>query len=436
LFAFPTPTIALCRMSSPAAKRAMEIEVESQAKRAKFVEFVRKIEKAEQEANGTGPMGMGYPMNFNAISELAEIRNINNRNFICNNCGDPFNQGEAGWRSNTFATEKQLLLQLMAPWGGSEENCWGYLTTGGTEGVTKGISAGIKRLSDNAQHKKVLMIQCAQAHYSISKAVHMLAGERSGATGLIATVPPNAKGEMRLDKLQEVVASAPLLGVDAILLVCTIGTTFLGACDDVRGARKILADHGYSGDKVYMHLDAALNGGWWNLDPDTPKYQLGKDFESLSISGHKWYGGFIGGSVYILKGPGIEEGKMVKYVKMVDKMVSGSRPGDTAVLWQARVFQFDWVEELSRCKDNCKFLVSELTKLGVATSFQSINIVLPKPSEQLTLKYQLMPTDDNCQIVMMPHVTREQLTKFVDEYAKELAAGTTPKTTKLLSQLQ
>ena len=41
---------------------------------------------------------------------------------------------------------------------------------------------------------------------------------------------------------------------------------------------------------------------------------------------------------------------MVKYVKMVDKMVSGSRPGDTAVLWQARVYQFDWVEELASGK--------------------------------------------------------------------------------------
>merc|ERR1712226_928543 len=161
----------------------------------------------------------------------------------------------------------------------------------------------------------------------------------------------------------------------------------------------------------------------------------GNDFESLSISGHKWYGGFIGGSVYILKGPGIEEGKMVKYVKMVDKMVSGSRPGDVAVLWQARVYQFDWVEELARCKDNCTFLVSELKKLGVVTSWQSINVVLPKPSETLTAKYRLMPTDDNCQIIVMPHVTRKQLQDFVKEYAMEITSGATPKTTKLLSRV-
>merc|ERR1712087_1036398 len=175
---------------------------------------------------------------------------------------------------------------------------------------------------------------------------------------------------MRIDKLREVVAAASALGVDAFLCVCTIGTTFMGANDDVAAVRGVFADHGYVGDKLYLHLDAALNGGWWNLDPDTPKYKLGKDFDSLSISGHKWYGGFIGGSVYILKGPGIEEGKMVKYVKMVDKMISGSRPGDTAVLWQARIYQFDWVAELARYKDNCRFLVGELKNIGVSSSFQ------------------------------------------------------------------
>ncbi len=71
----------------------------------------------------------------------------------------------------------------------------------------------------------------------------------------------------------------------------------------------------------------------------------------------------------------------------------------------------------------------------MTSSLQSINIVLPKPSEELMLKYQLMPTDDNCQIVMMPHVSRTQLREFVEEYAAELTLGKVPKTTELLSRL-
>jgi len=403
------------------------------AKRQKFVDFVDYIDRSEKEA-AAGPRGMGYPMNFHRLDELAELRTINTRNFISNNCGDPFDQGARGWASQTFDTEANLMKQLMTPWGGTEENCWGYLTTGGTEGVTKGMSAGLHRLG--LTKKRIMVIHCSQAHYSISKAAHMLCGETAGNKGLIATIPPNVKGEMEIDKLREVVAAAPSLGVDAILCVCTIGTTFMGANDDVVGVRKVLSEHGYVGDKVYVHLDAALNGGWWNLDPTTPKHKLGVHFDSLSISGHKWYGGFIGGSVYILKGDGLAEGNcQIKYVKMIDKMISGSRPGDTAVLWQARVYQFDWVEELARCKRNCKFLVDKLAELGVSTSFQSINVVMPLPSEDLTRKYQLMPYDDNCQCVILPHVTQEQLAAFAKEYAAEVKSGKTPKTTALLKSL-
>merc|ERR1712187_656588 len=93
---------------------------------------------------------------------------------------------------------------------------------------------------------------------------------------------------------------------------------------------------------------------------------------------------------------------------------------------------FDWVEELARCKRNCRFLVAGL---GVSTSFQSLNVVMPKPSEDLTRKYQLMPYDENCQCIVLPHVTQEQLAAFVEEYGAELRAGTMQKTTALLREL-
>merc|ERR1711948_249646 len=97
-----------------------------------------------------GPRGMGYPMNFHRIDELAELRVMNTRNFISNNCGDPFQSGERGWASNTFDTEAGLLKQLMAPWGGSEENCWGYLTTGGSFAILlRSISEASYFLDEN-----------------------------------------------------------------------------------------------------------------------------------------------------------------------------------------------------------------------------------------------------------------------------------------------
>jgi uncharacterized protein YeaO (DUF488 family) len=79
--------------------------------------------------------------------------------------------------------------------------------------------------------------------------------------------------------------------------------------------------------------------------------------------------------------------------------------------------------------------VQKLAELGVSTSFQSLNVVMPKPSEDLTRKYQLMPYDDNCQCIVLPHVTQEQLAAFAEEYSAELRAGKVQKTTTLLKEL-
>lgn len=211
---------------------------------------------------------------------------------------------------------------------------------------------------------------------------------------------------------------------------------FLGANDDVCAIRALFSNGGYSGDKLYLHLDAALNGGWWNYAPDTPKYKLGGDFDSISMSGHKWFGGFICGAVLILKGEGLAEGgTAVKYIQAVDKMICGSRPGEMAVLWQARLWQFDWVEELARCQANAQYLVSLLKALDVKCSFQSLNVVFPAPSRSLSVKYQLMTVDDNCQICVLPHVSKDVLTRFMEEYEAEVTAGSVPKDTEALASM-
>jgi len=399
---------------------------------SKFVEYVNFCDHAERET-ALGPPCIGYPQNLHRISELAELRKICYRSFVTNNCGDPFQEGERHYRIHTYEQEANVLRQLMEPWGGNEANCWGYICTGGTEGVTKGLSAGLFRLHQS--NRKVMVVYCTQSHYSVAKAAHMLLGEKSGNKGLLAKVPSNAKGEMSLSNLKQVVDVAPMFGVEAILCVCTLGTTFMGANDDIRAVRKVFSDGGYDGDKVYLHLDAALNGGWWNYAPDTPKYKLGVDFDSISISGHKWYGGFICGAVMILKGEGLAEGTSVEYIQSVDRMICGSRPGEMAVLWQARLFQFDWPEELARCIANAHHLVSLFQGLGVSCSLQSMNVTFPSPSRALAVKYQLMTVGENCQICVLPHVDRSVLEAFADEYAVEVAAGTIPRTTALLEDI-
>jgi len=70
------------------------------------------------------------------------------------------------------------------------------------------------------------MLWTEGAHYCVPKAMHLVSG--ATVTTLDVVLPVTTTGEMDMEKLEEVVHGAKTLGVDGFLLVCTLGTTFLG----------------------------------------------------------------------------------------------------------------------------------------------------------------------------------------------------------------
>merc|ERR1711879_113921 len=197
--------------------------------------------------------------------------------------------------------------------------------------------------------------------------------------------------------------------------------------DDLSGVNRALAEAGFlRQENAYVHVDAALHGGFWHDHPTLPKYCVGRDFDSLSVSGHKWWGGFVAGCVFISKEAQVEctNGKAVEYVGMVDKFVSGSRSGSSPVLWLARLYQFNWGKELERCLANVSFLTAELSELGIAHASQTINVLIQRPSEACALKWQLMCVGDEAQILLMPHVHRNNLEELLVHLKQEKIMGT------------
>ena len=100
---------------------------------------------------------------------------------------------------------------------------------------------------------------------------------------------------------------------------------------------------------------------------------------------------------------------------MVDKFISGSRSGAPAVLWTARLLQFDWKAELDRCHSNRDYLFGELRRLGLKVASQYINVLMPRPSEELAKKWQLMCVGDEAQVLVLPHASRQYLKEFVED---------------------
>lgn len=246
---------------------------------------------------------------------------------------------------------------------------------------------------------------------------------------------------MQLETLREVLCSSRQSKVEAVMVCCTLGSTFFGGCDDVEGVKSVLIEHGYDNNSSYLHIDAALHGGFWQDDRQTPKYQIDKDFDSISISGHKWYGGFIAGCFLVTKeGSTIDpidksQIEYVDYVDMVDKFISGSRSGAAAVLWMARLLQFNWQAELDRCHENRDYLVNALSSLGLKVASQHVNVLMPRPSAELAKKWQLMCVGDECQVLILPHASLYFLEEFVEDVKQDVHQGAVRPPTERLSRL-
>ena len=314
----------------------------------------------EEMENGSVPMG--YPMNHHRTGDLAPFHTALSKSYVLNNCGDPFSTKPASWTHQTFHQERVLLEYIMKRWGTNPDEAWGYITTGGTEGVTKGIAAGYGRLKGGG-HKKILVVQSAAAHYSVPKAISYLDGRSPPAV-----LPVDQWNRIDISAFRTLIeTSKNFFGYDAVLVVACLGTTFFGGVDDVAEMTAILGEYGYfRGKNAYIHLDAALHGGFWpdyaELNSGILSLDIGRVIDSVNISGHKWWGGFVAGIVLVSTQSAVEEelGNLIEYVGMVDKFVSGSRSGAVPVLWYARIKQFDWKAELTRCIENARYAQSKL----------------------------------------------------------------------------
>lgn len=393
-----------------------------------FDAFLDEMDHAEAEVAAQKPM-LGYPLNNNQLRPLIDLHAMLHRDFTLNNCGDPMENVEKPWKLNTLKQEQRVITRLMKCWGGTPSKCWGYITTRGTEGVTKGVAVGFERLRAHG-FENIIVVYSEASHYCVPKAASLAA---PGCTKVrVAAADDNS---IRLGKLDEVLRAARVMNVDAILMVCTLGTTFFGGCDEITGVQSLLTEHGYGGRASYVHVDAALHGGFWHDHPHTPKYQIIKHFNSICISGHKWFGGFVAGLFLCARKGDASTEQQIEYVGMADKFISGSRSGAPAVLWMARLLQFNWKDELYRCVNNRIYLTNALRSLGLKVASQYVNVIMPRPSAELARKWQLMVVGDEAQVLLMPHATRNHLEEFVKDVLKDVRSGAMKPPTDRLERL-
>ena len=337
----------------------------------------------------------GYPCNLNFdYSELHPFFK-----YCVNNVGDPFD--DSNFRLNTHALEREVIAQFADLLHLDQQQAWGYVTSGGTEGNMYGLYMGRELLPDGVVYFS------QDTHYSVVKLLRVLK-----ARNIMLKSQDN--GEVDYLDLYETIR----INRDVpVIFMANIGTTMKGAVDDVRKVRDILDDLAVT--SYYIHGDAALSGMILPFVEHPRPYGFDAGFDSIAISGHKLIGCPIPCGVALTKRNYVARiARSIEYVGVLDTTLMGSRNALTPLmLWYAlRKHGWDGYREIvAEMLAVAQYAVERFNEQGIPAwrNEHSVTVVFPKPSPEVVRKWQIAPYGDIAHIITMPQVTREVVDKIV-----------------------
>lgn len=348
-----------------------------------------------------------------------------------NNVGNPYSI-PTSFHHHTKIFEQEVIA-LCARYLGMAEDTRGYITTGGTEGNFAGLWWAREYCGATPR-----LFVSDQAHYSIPKAAAQLQLK-------IETIPSTERGSIDLQSLKErLMVQRTKRPQEAIIVVATAGTTEKGGIDDVLEIRALLDEIIIQpGGIARLHLDAALLGfAMPVLFPDN-YHEIFRAVDTVAISAHKLLASRTIISGLILTSESFLDAvfpqtctKIGCIGNVIDITVSGSRSGFQAIALHHRLLSLGF----DKNGDDLKNQIIENIKLAEYLHTKLIEIIdpsqvlwgdnkftvsFPKPtgSEKLTLKYSLMPVNNNrLGICVLSHVTRAHIEEFIHDY-RELVQG-------------
>lgn len=328
--------------------------------------------------------------------------------FHINNVGDPFSS-IGHYKTNTLEIEREVVGGFAKLFHAQEDNFWGYVTNGGTEGNFYGLYLA------RELHPDGIVLYSDQSHYSVPKNIKLLRMD-----SIKIKSAPN--GEIDYQDLQSTLVNLKKTPI----IFANIGTTMKGAIDDVAQIKEILSDLNIK--KYYIHCDAAFFGMILPFLPEVEvqpfDFRIGID--SIAISGHKMIGTPIPCGVVLVKKEHTQRiGKKVEYLGIVDNTITGSRNGLTPLfLWyELKCAKREKFEQVVRdCIDRAGYAVKKFNERGIKAwrNKNSMIVVFPRPSETLIHKWQLAAEGPIAHIITLPQVTHEVIDHFVSQVAQDL----------------
>ena len=351
----------------------------------RFLEYLQDVANRE----------IGYPVAFDfdysALTPFLE--------FSLNNAGDPFMPMTYLLNSHDFEREVVSFFAGLAR--APEDQWWGYVTNGSTEGNLYGLYLSRELLPDG------IVYFSQDSHYSVGKNLHFL-----NMRHIMIRSQPN--GEIDYEDLRETLRirrDAPPI------IFANIGTTMKEARDDIGTISEILDDLAI--ESRYIHCDAALCGGYAAFLEPHPAWDFEDGADSIAISGHKFIGSPIPCGIVLARRAHVERiGHSVAYIGSVDTTISGSRNGFTPLLlWYAiRSLGTEGLKQrIDESLQVAAYAEEQFNGAGIKAwrNPQALTVVFPQPSPDVRKKWQLASASGFSHLICMPHVRREQIDELI-----------------------
>jgi histidine decarboxylase len=321
--------------------------------------------------------------------------------FPINNVGDPF--AEATYQVETREFEREVVAFFAQLLRAPQDDWWGYVTNGGTEGNLYGLYLA------RELHPRGVVYYSEHTHYSVSKNLHFL-----GMRHIMIRSQKN--GEIDYDDLRETMRVHR--DVPPIIFA-NVGTTMTEARDDISRIAAIMDSMAIR--ERYIHSDAALCGAYAPFLDPRPAFDFADGADSVSVSGHKFIGSPLpSGVVLARKGNVSRIARSIEYVGTLDTTISGSRNGFTPlVLWHRintlgidglRARAHDALEVAAYAEDRLKAAGIEAWR-----NPNAITVVFPKVAASIREKWQLATQGGISHVMVMPGITKAQIDAFVED---------------------
>ncbi|MCC5653027.1 histidine decarboxylase [Nostoc sp. XA013] len=342
----------------------------------------------------------GYPYNLNFdYSVIAKFFN-----HLLNNAGDPYIEPDFGLHSRKF--EQEVLSFFAHLYKIPEDQFWGYVTAGGTEGNLYGMFLA-REIYPNG-----ILYSSQDSHYSIPKAAKLFRIQHNAVNSQI-------NGEINYEHFEQLISENR--SYPAIINL-NIGTTVKGAIDNLDKVLAILERNQIK--DYYIHCDAALSGLILPFLDGAPQVNFEKPIDSIAISA-KFIGSPLPCGVVLTKKKWVEKVETeIEYIGSKDTTILGSRNGHAPlILWYAvRTRGYDGLaREAKTCINDAQYLFQQLQIREDPCMLNSFSntVVFGKPSQRLIKKWQLAVYENWAHIIVMQNINRKKIDIFINELLQE-----------------